>query len=63
MQSMNDPVPQGSWAMSIQNDAAWSAADCPPGWKQFSVCGSKFTLPEHYRVIKPIGQGAYGVVW
>ncbi len=34
-----------------------------PVWKQFAVCGSRFVLPDHYEVIKPIGQGAYGVVW
>jgi len=36
---------------------------CPGGHRQFSVCGSRFTLPLNYTVIKPIGQGAYGVVW
>lgn len=36
---------------------------CPPNHRQFSVCGSKFTLPIQYTVIKPIGQGAYGIVW
>jgi serine/threonine protein kinase len=34
----------------------------PLKWKQFSVCGSCFTLPEYYEVIKGIGQGAYGTV-
>ena len=27
-----------------------------------SVCGSRFNLPAYYNVIKPIGQGAYGIV-
>ena len=31
-------------------------------WRQFSVCGSRFDLPSYYNVIKPIGQGAYGIV-
>jgi hypothetical protein len=26
-----------------------------------SVCGSRFNLPSYYTVIKPIGQGAYGI--
>ncbi|EKX35254.1 hypothetical protein GUITHDRAFT_80002 [Guillardia theta CCMP2712] len=50
----------------------------PFSWKQFSVCGSRyceivpcqspshelfrFVLPDYYSVIKPIGQGAYGIV-
>ena len=55
------------------------AIDTPFSWKQFSVCGSRycelvpcqspshelfrFVLPDYYSVIKPIGQGAYGIVW
>ena len=32
-------------------------------WRQFSVCGSRFNLPSYYNVIRPIGQGAYGIVY
>ena len=31
------------------------------GWRGDSVCGSRFNLPSYYTVIKPIGQGAYGI--
>jgi serine/threonine protein kinase len=43
----------------------WETDAAKPGplvWKQFSVCGSRFTLPDYYEVIKGIGQGAYGTV-
>ncbi len=32
-------------------------------WKKYSICGTLFDLPSYYQVLKPIGQGAYGVVW
>ncbi len=32
-------------------------------WKRYSVCGTLFELPSYYEVLRPIGQGAYGVVW
>ena len=32
-------------------------------WKKYSICGTLFALPSYYEVLRPIGQGAYGVVW
>lgn len=29
----------------------------------FMVCGTRFDIDAKYSLIKPIGQGAYGVVW
>ena len=29
----------------------------------FMVCGTRFDVDSRYSLIKPIGQGAYGVVW
>jgi serine/threonine protein kinase len=31
-------------------------------FRTFVVCGIKFTVPRKYKLIKPIGHGAYGVV-
>ncbi len=44
-----------SWA------AAARAAHGPSGRPQ--VCGTLFECPAKYAPIKPIGRGAYGVVW
>lgn len=32
-------------------------------YRTFVVCGVKFTVDRKYKLIKPIGHGAYGVVW
>eukprot|EP00163_Fabomonas_tropica_P015166 TRINITY_DN2770_c0_g1_i2.p1 TRINITY_DN2770_c0_g1~~TRINITY_DN2770_c0_g1_i2.p1 ORF type:complete len:369 (+),score=75.72 TRINITY_DN2770_c0_g1_i2:386-1492(+) len=32
------------------------------GWHSFMVCGTRFEVDTRYALIKPIGQGAYGVV-
>ena len=32
-------------------------------WCKYSICGTLFDLPSYYEVLRPIGQGAYGVVW
>lgn len=29
----------------------------------FLVCGTRFDIDRKYKLIKPIGHGAYGVVW
>jgi hypothetical protein len=29
----------------------------------FLVCGTRFDVDRKYKLIKPIGTGAYGVVW
>ena len=34
----------------------------PPGTHSFVVSGTRFDVSEHYKLIKPIGHGAYGVV-
>lgn len=34
-----------------------------PGKRTFIVCGTKFEVDAKYKIIKPIGHGAYGVVW
>jgi len=33
-----------------------------PGTHSFVVSGTRFDVAEHYKLIKPIGHGAYGVV-
>eukprot|EP00124_Ichthyophonus_hoferi_P000623 Ihof_evm16s24 gene=Ihof_evmTU16s24 len=33
-----------------------------PGMNSYMVCGTRFDIPDRYELIKPIGQGAYGVV-
>ena len=33
-----------------------------PGVHSFVVSGTRFDVAEHYKLIKPIGHGAYGVV-
>jgi mitogen-activated protein kinase 1/3 len=33
-----------------------------PGTHSFVVSGTRFDVSEHYKLIKPIGHGAYGVV-
>ena len=33
-----------------------------PGYKAYTVLGSRFELPENYEIIDPVGSGAYGVV-
>lgn len=42
-------------AARVRTHASLYSVDC-------SVCGSRFNLPSYYSVIKPIGQGAYGIV-
>ncbi len=49
--------------LAEENAAPPAANPAQTVWRQFAVCGSRFTLPDHYEVMKPIGQGAYGVVW
>jgi len=45
--------------------AAGSAApvDSQRGHTSFLVCGTRFDVDRKYKLIKPIGTGAYGVVW
>jgi hypothetical protein len=31
--------------------------------QSYMVCGTRFDTPPRYTLIKPIGKGAYGVVW
>lgn len=33
-----------------------------PDTQSFVVSGTRFDIPSNYRLIKPIGHGAYGVV-
>jgi len=33
------------------------------GQVSFLVCGTRFDISANYKLIKPIGTGAYGVVW
>ena len=35
----------------------------PRNIASFMVCGTRFDVDARYSLIKPIGQGAYGVVW
>lgn len=37
--------------------------DATSSYNQFLVCGSLFEVPAKYMPIKPIGKGAYGIVW
>ena len=39
-----------------------SSSQTPSNSRTFVVCGIKFTVPRRYKLIKPIGHGAYGVV-
>ena len=34
-----------------------------PGFNSYMVCGTRFDIDNKYTLVKPIGQGAYGVVW
>jgi serine/threonine protein kinase len=46
-------------------DATTSGTTAPanaPGTHSFVVSGTRFDVAEHYKLIKPIGHGAYGVV-
>ena len=63
--------PRAGGGMETQADAGSSQAPAQAAgatggetleWRQFSVCGSRFNLPSYYNVIRPIGQGAYGIV-
>lgn len=44
-------------------DAGAKGAGVATEFNQFMVCGSLFECPSHYVPVKPIGKGAYGVVW
>jgi hypothetical protein len=38
-------------------------APLPAQFTSFTVLGSRFDVDSKYSLIKPIGQGAFGVVW
>ena len=45
-----------------QDQVKQTNAATDPNEIQWEVLGSKFTLPKRYKVIAPIGSGAYGIV-
>ena len=50
--------------MATPAPAATTTKETPqqPGTHSFVVSGTRFDVSEHYKLIKPIGHGAYGVV-
>lgn len=48
--------------MSSPNEAQ-QIANTSADHVSFLVCGTRFDVDKKYRLIKPIGHGAYGVVW
>jgi serine/threonine protein kinase len=49
-------------AAAAVNSAPAQNAPARPGIHSFVVSGTRFDVAEHYKLIKPIGHGAYGVV-
>ena len=49
-------------ASSSSSAAEASVAPTQAGVHSFVVSGTRFDVAEHYKLIKPIGHGAYGVV-
>ena len=53
----------GAAARRATGGAAAATAAGQPKLSQFVVCGNLFEVDAAYVPIKPIGKGAYGVVW
>ena len=44
------------------SDAISAPVEVRPGVQSVTVSGTKFEVAKKYRIIKPVGHGAYGVV-
>ena len=61
------PVPLCAMSAPAPSDSAQQLAavpgEAPRAHVSFLVCGTRFDVDRKYKLIKPIGTGAYGVVW
>ncbi len=39
-----------------------STEESRPGFTAWKVTGNRFVLPSYYKILDPIGNGAYGIV-
>ena len=53
----------GVGAIARRASGGTAGAGGGPKLSQFVVCGNLFEVDNRYVPIKPIGKGAYGVVW
>jgi mitogen-activated protein kinase 6 len=60
---MEDSADQPMMPAAQQEQPLNVIRDTNSSYNQFLVCGSLFEVPAKYMPIKPIGKGAYGIVW